>query len=704
MTSPQAGGAAIWRRWAGAIALFAALAAPAVADEPAQPAGEPTQAAAEADEKAPDPDESVQADGDTTPAAEKPEGSDTAAALGAGSGVRVQSICTNCNQANLTVNGVTGSEHILVSVDGVPAVGGLGTVYSLMQWPGELVGWSHVARGPGSVLSGSGGMGGTIEMHSSARTSDQRAYLDMRVGDWGSRQLRIGGSDRWGPVGALVLLQGIQQHAVDANGDSKEWDGGNEVAAFERLTAHGIFDFHLTPHQVLTLHGLSYGETQDDGPGRPTASFAHPDDSYFGDEDVRLNWQRAGLSWEWEAPKGINVVADLAWSRRFQAQVAPLFPGGEPEPYLRVHDERVHSRVNAAIPLGTSGLLTVGTGYQKLHLRVFNFESINVQWITDGLEHFETYAEWSQEVGSRWNYSVGGRYDDFVVYGWTTPRNSTRTHDPDLPSSYFLPRGQFHFKPSSNVTIGFATGRFAVGPTPVVEKTCCGAQYERSRELTPERSWSYQSSVEWHPTPDMRVTGTIYRTDFHDYIQRIVSQSTFFIPRYANRNVLRARVQGIDIVHDMRFAENRWNVGWTYGYSDSQDGDGAWLLYLPRQTASAYVRFDLPGRGTKVNFDARWQGPVRHFDLPAIPAPVSGPLIGYRLSDSFATADVSFEQRLGKKGWAVEGGVSNLTDYVQEDLSLKDANANGYRDQFERCADWGPITGRYIWAGMRFVR
>ena len=62
-------------------------------------------------------------------------------------------------------------------------------------------------------------------------------------------------------------------------------------------------------------------------------------------------------------------------------------------------------------------------------------------------------------------------------------------------------------------------------------------------------------------------------------------------------------------------------------------------------------------------------------------------------SEGFTTVDVRFEQRVGRKGWSAFGGVSNATDYVQSDLG-----------KFERCYDWGPLQGRYIFAGMKLSR
>jgi hypothetical protein len=174
------------------------------------------------------------------------------------------------------------------------------------------------------------------------------------------------------------------------------------------------------------------------------------------------------------------------------------------------------------------------------------------------------------------------------------------------------------------------------------------------------------------------------------------------VPEYTLQAVPSATVRGFDIVHDMRFKGNAYNVGWTYTFVSGEDGQDADLPYLARHAASAYLRYDNVRHGTKVSFDIRWTGPIRHFALSTGNAP--SPPVGWRESEDFTTADVNFEQRVGKKGWYVQAGVANITDYVMSDLDRVDRNDNGTDDIYERCYDWGPITGRYGYVAAKWNR
>ena len=70
---------------------------------------------------------------------------------------------------------ITDAMTLVDTMDGMPVVSGLGTVYTLAQFPADLVGYTHVTHGPGSVLSGSSAIGGTIDFHSIERTTQRHS-------------------------------------------------------------------------------------------------------------------------------------------------------------------------------------------------------------------------------------------------------------------------------------------------------------------------------------------------------------------------------------------------------------------------------------------------------------------------------------------------------------------------------------------------
>lgn len=694
------------RRPRVSLVLAASLAALVVSLAPSVAAAEGLDLGAlEADEAEAEPGETEERQGGETAEAEVVD------ELAAGSGVRVSTICTNCNAARLMVNGMQG-EHVEVTFDGIPSAGGLDTIYRLVQYPSQLVGYTGVKRGPGSVLTGSAGLAGSVELHS-PKLDRTRGVVDLEVGSWGWRTVRAGGTARWGPVGALGFVQGATQAEVDANGD-----GFNEVADFQRYTGEAILSFDLTDFQVLTVRSSYYDEEQVDGPGGPYRSVDRPwlDPPYFYvDEDAFFNWRTNGLSWALEKPSGLAIRFDGRYSKRNQSQwsvtAAPLVGEEQRDEDQRrtfdVFDARTDLELTVERPVGLAGYLTGGVGWSLQRLRVDQSpERLQPFWILDTMEQRELFVQYDRSAGARWDWSVGLRWDDFSVGGKVVQDlfggpGIEHLKDEDRERSFLSPRAQLHFRPNAKVILGLAAGRGIVGPRPAFAETCCGAKYQRNLDLPPERAWSHQAQVEWHPNPDSRLTFTAFWTDFSDYHERIVYKTTSYIPYYSVVAIQEARIRGLDVVHDMRFVGDRYNVGWTYTWNDADgtyafdDGTASWkvqgLRYVPEHAASAYLRYANPERGTTISLTLTHTGSMQHFLLEQ--SRREDEPWEFLDSDDYTTVDVSFEQRIGTAGWSVTGGVQNLTDYFMPDLGNVDS-----------AYDWGPITGRFFHVGMRWVR
>jgi outer membrane receptor protein involved in Fe transport len=647
-------------------------------------------------------EDSEQQEGSEGGSTEDDPSGDVADQLAAGSGVRVSTICTNCNAASVTVNGLSG-DRVGVTWDGVSSPGGLASVYWLSQFPGDFIGYTGVTRGPGSVLSGPAAFAGTIDFHTLER-KERRTWLDLHVGDWGFRQLRAAGTEKWGPVGALVFVQGATEDVYDADDKTP-----NEVAEFDRFSYHGLVDFQLNEEQVLTLDASYYGEAQIDGPGAPEFY----NDEYLA-EDAFFNWRRGAIHWDLTKPSGLHVELKTSYSLRKHRQSAPVFSGQPKETTYRIEEEFSTGEARVGRPVGTAGFLTGGVSWdrQRLFVKQAGYLVLDdPEWIIDGLEQLGAYMQYERSVGSAWDFTVGARVDRMTVFGKTnTDGESEWLQDAEIEHTYFIPRAQMHYRPNGKVVLGLSAGRGIGGSRPVAEETCCGARYVRNRELGSERAWSYQGQVEWKPTPDQRFTTTAFWTDFTDYHEKVVYSSNGFIPYYKKENIQDARVRGLDFVHDMRFKGDLINVGWTwtitdadgeYTYPGSERNPEMWkiqgLRYIPKHAASAYFRYNHVGRGTQFNADLSYTSSMSHFRLGK-----EGDDFGTRLEDEpwqflesedFVQLSLYFEQRIGKKGWSAYVGVNNVTDYIMPDLG-----------EFESSYDWGPIQGRYIYGGAKFNR
>jgi outer membrane receptor for ferrienterochelin and colicins len=74
-------------------------------------------------------------------------------------GVRPQINCAVCNTGDIHINGLEGA-YTMVTIDGMPIVSGLSTVYGLSGIPQSLIERVEIVKGPASTLYGSESVGG----------------------------------------------------------------------------------------------------------------------------------------------------------------------------------------------------------------------------------------------------------------------------------------------------------------------------------------------------------------------------------------------------------------------------------------------------------------------------------------------------------------------------------------------------------------
>ena len=78
-------------------------------------------------------------------------------------GVRPQVNCSVCNTGDVHINGMEGP-YTMITIDGMPIVGGLASVYGLNGIPNSMVQQLEVVKGPASTLFGSEAVGGLINV------------------------------------------------------------------------------------------------------------------------------------------------------------------------------------------------------------------------------------------------------------------------------------------------------------------------------------------------------------------------------------------------------------------------------------------------------------------------------------------------------------------------------------------------------------
>ena len=136
-------------------------------------------------------------------------------------GVRPQINCSVCNTGDVHINGMEGA-YTMITIDGMPIVGGLSTVYGLNGIPNSMIGQMEVVKGPASTLFGSEAVGGLINVITKSPSETPRLSVDVFGTSWGEINTDLG--IMFKPSKKLTSSLGVSyfnySHPIDNNGDN----------------------------------------------------------------------------------------------------------------------------------------------------------------------------------------------------------------------------------------------------------------------------------------------------------------------------------------------------------------------------------------------------------------------------------------------------------------------------------------------------
>ncbi|MFT7155056.1 MAG: outer membrane receptor for ferrienterochelin and colicins [Parvicella sp.] len=135
-------------------------------------------------------------------------------------GVRPQVNCSVCNTGDVHINGMEGP-YTMVTIDGMPVVGGLSSVYGLQGIPSSLMDRVEVVKGPASTLYGSEAVGGLINVITVPVIAADKVGVNYSYTSWNESQLDF--HVKYGSKKVVSLL-GVDHYnysnPIDKNGDN----------------------------------------------------------------------------------------------------------------------------------------------------------------------------------------------------------------------------------------------------------------------------------------------------------------------------------------------------------------------------------------------------------------------------------------------------------------------------------------------------
>ncbi len=646
------------------------------------------------------------------------EGSTLTQALQGDSGVVIQTMCTNCNSADLSLGGFDAA-YVDMVCDGLPVPTGLAQVYLLGILPPTVIHNIEVEKGAGRARSSGAAVGGEIRLERAQAENPFTGLATLEVGGNGWRGARAHLASELGWFrGTLVATYG-ESDIVDDNADDNP-----DMPEFDRRTVEARGRIAFNRDHLLDFGATFYDESQVDGPAAPYAFGAEPgaDRGPYNVEDVELERTQFDLRYEGFFKDGSQLSLGAVRAER-ESDILETFQGRESQrvPTYFIDEDHDHAELSWSRAFGSKVLFRAGGAVTERQFAVVDvrynifplglgFEDALTHAQHEDVEEMGAWAEGQWTVGSKVDLALGLRYVD---YDYKDEEDRPQWLDYDLPiGDKFLPRIALTYKPNSSTTLRLSAGTGYRQPEPSYEEVCCGRRYRGNRGIGMEESTSF--GLEWTYQPDakFRVGASAFFTDYDNMLANIAVLAYQYQPTYQNVNVPEARTTSFGF--NVRFDATNWltlraSATWLDAENRTPGGEIPALLdffgnpneyvfedvdeipYLTELTATLGADVRLSKRAS-ASVTAQYTGEmlIQRFD-----AGFSG-VIGSELNQGFFPTDKHWVVNLYTSydlggGFSLFAGVDNIGDYIQEDLGIYTTDYN-----------WGPLRGRYAYGGMTY--
>lgn len=191
-------------------------------------------------------------------------------------GVRPQLNCNICNTGDIHINGLEGP-YTMVTIDGMPIVSGLSTVYGLSGIPNSLIDRIEVVKGPASSLYGSEAVGGLINIITKNAITAPVVSADVFSTSWLENNIDIGTKYKLGKK--INSLLGINYFNYNNPTDNNH-DNFTDVTLQERISIFQKVDFERIDNKKMSLAGRYFYEDRWGGEMQWNKSFRGGNEVY----------------------------------------------------------------------------------------------------------------------------------------------------------------------------------------------------------------------------------------------------------------------------------------------------------------------------------------------------------------------------------------------------------------------------------------
>ena len=584
---------------------------------------------------------------------------------------------------------VTGSKQIQLlglsgiytqlTVENLPGPRGLATSLGLNSIPGTFIESIQLNKGTGSVANGFESIAGQINVELKKPVLSERLYANIYANDFGRSDINLNLTQRLSTKWSTTLLlhnDYFNNKTLDFNKDGfRDLPTGNLFTAVNRWSydngkglmsqfgvkflddkrTGGQVDYNAAKDKFTTnKYGLEINTRRVEGFGKigyvfsqkkyqsiglQLSAFDHKQNSYFGLTNYNAQQQ--------------NFYSNFIYQ----------------------------SIINNTTHKFRTGLSFVYDKYNE-DFKASNYKRTE---IVPG-----AFFEYTYTPSDKFDLVAGIREDYNSIYGWfTTPRLNARYE----PIKGTVIRGSIGRGQRTANIFAENNGVFASSrQVNIIAPSASGAY-----GLQPEVAWNKGISIDQKFKLFNRAANLgldFFRNDFTNQVVVDVEdarQIKFYnLQGKSYSNSFQAEVSFIPIPQfDVKLAYRMFDVKTTYSNQ---------LLQKPLTAQNrAFANLAYQTNGWKFDYTVSYNGKKRLSSTAA--NPVEFQRKAY--SPSFVTMNAQVSKTIGKKNpFDLYLGGENLTNYYQQNAII--AATQPFSQYFDASMIWGPITGRMIYAGMRF--
>lgn len=203
-------------------------------------------------------------------------------------GVRPQINCSVCNTGDIHINGLEGP-YTMVTIDGMPIVSSLSSVYGLFGIPSELIERVEIVKGPASGLYGSEAIGGLINIIT--KTPQKAPAFSASVMGTSWKEINADLGVKW-KIKKWHSLLGVNYFNYSDPQDRNK-DGFTDVTLQHRVSIFNKWSLERKYNRQFTLAGRYFRENRWGGEMNWNPSF-RGGDSIYGESINTKRWEMIG--------------------------------------------------------------------------------------------------------------------------------------------------------------------------------------------------------------------------------------------------------------------------------------------------------------------------------------------------------------------------------------------------------------------------